>query len=120
MTKITTKKELKNALIERQDKIIVSGELASSIVTAKKVTTMGAVSIAILGASFATIPLTGGLSIATVVPIATTVGLDTSVIIAIVVVGGIVIVLGIYKNYDVTVRAKDIKGNVIEIELRKK
>ena len=96
MKTVTTKSQLKKAIKDKEEKIIITGNLAKSVYKAKKITKVGMIGIAILGASLATIPATGGLSVAAAAPIAAEVGVDSSVIIAIVAVGGLVIILGIY------------------------
>lgn len=120
MKTVTTKSQLKKAVNDHEDKIIITGKLAKSMILAKKIATLGTVGIAILATALATAPVTGGLSFVAAAPIAASVGLETSVVIAVVAVGGVIIVLAICKDYNIKVTGKNAKGEAIELELTRK
>lgn len=120
MKTVTTKTQLKKAINDQEDKIIVKGKLATSLIKAKKISKLGTVGIAILATALATAPVTGGMSFAVAAPIAASVGVETSVVIAVVAVGGIVLALAIFKGYNIKILAKSAKGEAIELELTRK
>lgn len=103
MTAVTTIDELKAAREAKPEEIIVTGELARKLNTAKKVTLLGTVAMGVLvatvGVATVTAPATRGLSFVAIAPVAALTGLEIATIIAVSAVG-VALVLAVYKDYD--------------------
>ncbi len=97
---VSTKEELKQAKKDAVDEIIVVGKLAQHIKIAKRVMTLGPIALAAIGVALASIPMTGGLSVAALAPAATATG-GSAVAIAIIAVGGIVFAIALFRDYDI-------------------
>lgn len=104
---VNTKKELKKAIDDKYDEIIVKGELAKKLNKAKKINKLSKATLGILTTALAagavTAPMTGGLSIgmsfAAAAPIAALTGTEIAVIIAVSFLG-IALVTAVFKGYD--------------------
>ena len=79
--------ELKKAIEEKVDRIIVKGELAERLNTAMKIKKLSKWTIGLLAASLAAMPLTGTLSISLFAPIASLTGLKITFIITVATIG---------------------------------
>ncbi len=101
---VSNKSDLEKAKNNRYDVIIVIGELANKLHTAKKVTalskvTLGILAVAIGGATVAA-PITGGLSFAAAAPIAVATGASIPAIIAASAIG-LALLIAVFKEYEV-------------------
>ncbi|WP_434777601.1 hypothetical protein [Neisseria sp. Ec49-e6-T10] len=100
---VKTKEELKTAIRNKENLIIVEGALAKHIINAKKITTMSKFALAILIASASAIPFTGGASaIAGAVAAG---GVSSSVLITAILALGTVMIFAIYKDYNVVAKS---------------
>jgi len=97
---VTTKDQLEKAKQEKVPEIIVVGDLADSLKRSQQITKLSAIGLAVLAASIATIPISGGLSSIAAAPIAAYTGLEIAAIIAAVSLG-VALILAIFKEYDV-------------------
>lgn len=100
---VTNKEELKEAMKNKANIIVVEGELAKNIHNSRKIKKIGIASIAIittaLTAATITAPLTGGLSYAAAAPIAASAGVPVATIISLSIVG-ITVVIALFKDYE--------------------
>lgn len=100
---VTNKEELKEAMKNKANIIVVEGELAKNIHNSRKIKKIGISSIAIittaLTAATITAPLTGGLSYAAAAPIAASAGVPVATIISLSIVG-ITVVIALFKDYE--------------------
>lgn len=112
----STKEELKSAMKRGEYEIEIVGKLAKDIKKGKKVAFLGPVAITTLTTDLATVPTTGGLSMALAVPIATMTGLDIAIIIAAAAVG-VSLILAIFRDYDVDIEGKN---DGVKVRMRKK
>ncbi|MBR8702214.1 MULTISPECIES: hypothetical protein [unclassified Fusobacterium] len=110
---VRTKEELERAKNNGVEEIIVVGELAQKLKTAKVVGTFSKATVFALVAALAAVPATGGLSMVALVPIAAMTGVEIAVITAVVFVG-MSLLLAILKEYDIRVTV-DKDGNVVVI-----
>jgi len=86
--------ELREAITEKVDRIIVKGELAGHLNTAMKIKIVSKWTVGLLAASLAATPLTGPLNIALFAPIASLTGLEATFIIIVATVGtGLVLLI---------------------------
>jgi len=103
MTVVTTKQELEAAKERGDVEIIVEGELVDKLKKAKKVTMVGAGTLAALTAALAaaavTAPITGGLSLVAAAPIAAWSGVDVAVVILASSIG-LTLLNAIFKDYE--------------------
>lgn len=103
MTVVATKQELEAAKERGDVEIIVEGELANKLKKAKKVTMVGAGTLALLtvviGAATVTAPVTGGISYFAAAPVAVMSGLEISAII-IASALGLGLLIALFKNYE--------------------
>lgn len=96
---VTTKDELKLALEAKSSEIIIEGDLAEKVRNGKKILKIGKFALAGLTCAIATIPITGGLSTAMLIPMAALTGYEIALIMAVAVVGA-VLLLAIWKDYE--------------------
>lgn len=123
---VKTKNELKEAKKNKVKQFIVIGELAEKLNKAQKISRLSRIAVAALagtiGIGVATAPVTGGTSVGVSALVATgaaaSAGVPTSVTLACIACGGIAIVYGLYKEYNVRVRA-NVNGS-IELEFTRK
>ena len=101
-----TKEELKAAMAASADRILVRGQLAKRLYDGKNIVKVGRVKIPFL-------------PIASALPIAVLTGLQISFILAVSFVG-VTLLLAVWRGYDVSIKARDITGNVVEVEMRRK
>lgn len=112
MTEITvsTKRELEEAKNNKYDVIIVRGELANKLHTAKKVTKLSKAALVILGVGVGgaavAAPVTGGLSFAAAAPVAAATGASIPAIIAASAVG-LALIIAVFKDYEEIEFSKD-------------
>ena len=99
MATVRTKQELDAAMKSGVEEIVVEGELAKHVKNGKRVRTIGAGTLAVLGAAIGASPFTGGLSLAIAAPIAASTGLALAVVIAAVFVG-LAILIALWKEYE--------------------
>lgn len=103
MSVVTTKQELKAAKDRGDTKIIVKGDLANKLKTSKKITMVGAGTLAVLtvalGAATVTAPVTGGLSYFAVAPVAALSGMEIAAIITASAVG-LTLLIAVFKDYE--------------------
>lgn len=120
---VNTKGELKKAIDEKYDEIIVKGELAKKLNKAKKIKKFSKATLGILTTALAagtiTAPITGGLSLGisavAAAPIAAATGTEIAVIIAVSAVG-IALVTAVYKGYDEV----EFSTNPLKLKLKRK
>ena len=120
---VNTKEELKKAIDDKYDEIIVNGELAKKLNKAKKINKLSKATLGILTTAVAagavTAPITGGVSLgisfAAAVPIAALTGTDIAVIIAVSFVG-VALVTAVFKGYDEIEFSK----NPLKLKLKRK
>ncbi|HHD2753882.1 TPA: hypothetical protein ACOTG0_002704 [Clostridium perfringens] len=116
---VTTKEQLKKAIDEKYDEIIVKGELAKKLHKSRKIKKLSRAKIGMLTAALtagaASVPITGGLSLAVATPIAALTGLEIAFIIAVFFVG-ISLVIAVYNGYDDI----EFSQNPLKLRLRKK
>jgi hypothetical protein len=93
--------ELKEAIEEKVDRIIVKGELAEHLNIAMKIKIVSKWTITLLTASLAVTPLTAAFNLALFAPIAALTGLEATFIIAVATIG-IGLVLLICRDYKKT------------------
>jgi hypothetical protein len=114
---VYTQKELKHAKENNFDEIIVKGDLAKKLKTAKIITTLGVVGLgvlfAVLGTATVTAPVTGGVSYLVAAPVAAMTGADIAAIIAATALG-LGLVIALFKEYE------EISFRNGELVLRKK
>ena len=110
---VRTKEELERAKNNGVEEIIVVGELAQKLKTAKVIGTLSKITIGLVAAALAAIPMTGGLSMVALAPVAAMAGVDIAVIAAVVFIG-MSLLLAILKEYDIRVTV-DKDGNVVVI-----
>lgn len=110
---VRTKEELQSAYDAGASTIVVKGKLAKHIQKGRKLRSVGAGTLATLGAAIAALPFTGGLSASVVAPIAVSTGLGTATILAVIFIG-IVLLIAILKDYEVIVISKK------KVKLKKK
>ncbi|MGY3190551.1 hypothetical protein [Lysinibacillus sp. TE18511] len=107
---VATKSELEEAKNNKYDVIIVRGELANKLHTAKKITKLSKAALAILGIAMGgavvAAPLTGGLSFAAAAPIAAATGASIPAIIATSAVG-LALIIAVFKDYEEVEFSKD-------------
>ncbi|MFI3155242.1 MAG: hypothetical protein QX199_03710 [Methylococcaceae bacterium] len=100
---VNTKEELSQAKDAKATEIIVTGELANKLKRAKKITLLGAGTlaavIALLGTATVTAPITGGLSYAFAAPAAALSGLEIATIIVAASLG-ISLIIALFKDYE--------------------
>jgi hypothetical protein len=100
---VSTREQLKAAQEAGIGEIVVVGELADKLKTAKKVATIGAGTAAVLaltlGAATVTAPVTGGLSYFAAAPVAAMTGIEISAIIAASALG-IGLILALFLGYE--------------------
>ena len=96
---VHTKQELNEAMKLGVQEIVVEGELAKHLKNGKRVRTIGAGTLAVLGAAIGALPFTGGISLAVAVPIAALTGLEIALIIAVVFVG-LALLIALWKKYE--------------------
>ncbi len=103
MTFVTTKEELEAAKKRGDKEIIINGKLADEIKNAKKLTMVGAGTLALLtvaiGAATVTAPITGGLSYFAAAPVAALSGVEISVIIVAASLG-LALLIALFKDYE--------------------
>ena len=103
MAVVTTKQELEAAKKRGDMEIVVKGELANKLKKAKKVTMVGAGTLALLTAAIAaatvTAPVTGGLSYFMAAPIAAASGLEVAAIILASTIG-LALLIALFKDYE--------------------
>lgn len=108
---VQTKNDLKKAIENKADTIIITGSLADDVIKGQKLAKLDKIALASLGftasaiaAAVATAPVTGGASIAVAVPVAATLaamtGLEIATIIFICVMG-VSVLWAFYKEYDI-------------------
>ncbi|MEG1482832.1 hypothetical protein [Clostridium sp.] len=120
---VNTKEELKKAIDDKYDEIIVKGELAKKLNKAKKINKLSKAMLGILTTALAagvvTAPITGGLSLgisaAAAVPIAALTGTEIAVIIAVSCIG-VALVTAVYKGYDEI----EFSQNPLKLRLKRK
>ena len=95
---VHTKQELNEAMKLGVQEIVVEGKLAKHLKNGKRVRTIGAGTLAVLGAAIAALPF-GGISLAVAVPIAALTGLEIALIIAAVFVG-LALLIALWKEYE--------------------
>lgn len=103
MSVVTTKQELEAAKERGDVEIIVEGEFANKLKTAKKVTlvgagTLGLITVAIAAATL-TAPVTGGLSYFAAAPVAALSGLEIAAIITASAIG-LTLLIAVFKDYE--------------------
>jgi len=97
---VTTKHELEKAQNDKVNEIIVIGKLANDLHKTKKITQLGAGTLAILAAALLATPFTGGGSlVAGAMPIAALTGLEISSIIIAASVG-LALIIAVFKDYE--------------------
>ena len=120
---VKTKEELKKAKNDGVDVILVTGKLAEDLIKARKLTTLGKVTLGILTAGIAAgmvaAPLTGGISVgisvAAAAPLAAATGIGVPTIIFASSIG-VGFLLALYKDYDLKI---DFRRPSIEMHRRK-
>ena len=116
---VRTKEELDRAIKNKEDTIIVRGDLAEQVNRIENLRTLGPIALTVLGAAVALIPFTAGLSSPLVVAAAATAGLSPVVILAIIAVGGILVAYAISRDYTIKFKAKG-PGYEAEVILERK
>ena len=96
---VKTKAELESAKSARCARIIVEGSLADKLKKSKKVAKAGAITIALVTTALATIPFTGGLSMAAAAPVAAMTGFEIAAIIAAASLG-LGLIIALFKDYE--------------------
>ena len=114
---VRTKEELERAKNNGVETIVVVGELAQKLKTAKVVGTFSKATVFALVAALAAVPATGGLSMVALVPIAAMTGVEIAVVTAVVFIG-MSLLLSIIKEYNIRVRVN--KDGELEVVLEKK
>ncbi|WP_406868314.1 hypothetical protein [Paraburkholderia fungorum] len=96
---VTTSEELKEAQQAKIDEIFVTGELAGKLKSARKVTALGAVALAAIGAIAVTAIPSGGASTLGLVPVAALTGVEIATIIFVVTIG-LATIIALFRDYD--------------------
>ena len=96
---VHTKQELDAAMKLGVQEIVVEGELAKHVRNGKRVRTIGAGTLAVLGVAIGALPFTGGLSLAFAAPIAASTGLGLALVIAAISVG-LALLIALWKGYE--------------------
>ena len=112
MKEIHTKKELKKAVRNKEERFVVVGELAEKLQIIKILSKVGAKTLAVLLAGIAFTPSTGGASNLVAGAVAAGSGVDTAVVI-IAASFGVALIISILKGYDVSFKANAITKEVI-------
>ncbi|MCC8402023.1 hypothetical protein LJ655_08970 [Paraburkholderia sp. MMS20-SJTN17] len=105
---VTTSEELKAAQEAKVDEILVTGELAGKLKSARTVATLGPAAIAALSVIALTAIPSGGLSTMGLVPVAALTGMEISAIIFVAFMG-ITSIIALFKDYDVEFTTKGAK-----------
>ena len=117
--RVATKKELKKAKEDKVDTIIIEGHLAKDLKATEKIKTIGPIAMVTLTTFIATIPPTGGVSVAAAMPVAAATGVDVAAIILAASLG-IGFVLAIFKEYEVIeFDATDLKMKLVRRKAEK-
>ena len=93
---VKTKEELKKAIENKEELIIIEGEMAKQM---KSLSVVGLTSIVAVGAAIGLAPVTGGLSLAAAAPVAAITGIDVALIVFIASIG-VAIITAAFKDYD--------------------
>jgi len=100
---VRTKEELESAKNDREDEIVVEGELADKLKKSKKVAKLSGAGLAALTAALgvATIaaPVTGGLSYFAAAPVAALTGVEIAAIITASALG-LALIIALFKDYE--------------------
>lgn len=116
---VTTKEELQKAKDLKYEEIIIVGEIANQLEKSKKIAKMGKIGLAVLSASLAGIPFTGGSSaVVGFAAVSATTGLSV-VAIAAAVYLGITLIVGLLGEYDISAEV-DIGTVNAKITLKRK
>ena len=119
---VYNKKELKQALKNGTEEIIICGDFADTVKKALKVKKYGPKAIAILAASIPlaiaapiAAPIASPLYVAALEPVAAEAGVALPIVVAVTIIGGLSIVLAILNEYEVI----EIKAGFIKIHLKR-
>lgn len=126
---VQTKNDLKKAIENKVDTIIITGSLAGNVIKAQKIAKLGKFALASLGltasaivAAVATAPVTGGASFAFAVPVAAPLvaltGLEITTIIFVCIMG-VGVLLAFYKDYDIIEMSAGKDGLAVRCEKKK-
>ena len=122
---VTTKEQLKKAVQNKEEDILLQGEVLRYYKAASKLKTVGKVSLGIAIAGAAAIPFTGGLSslatigtMGAVAASASTASLTTPALVAFIVFMGVGLLFAIFKDYEEIETEVGPKG--IKLKLKKK
>lgn len=100
---VTTKVELEEAVKAKAETIVVEGDLAKQVHRSRRVRTLSAATLVLLGAAIAAAPFTGGVSLGVsliaAAPIAATTGVSVYVVIALILLG-FSLACAIWGDYD--------------------
>ena len=96
---VKTKEELKKAVADKVDSIIVEGELAKKVKNGLKIKKASRWALGLLSAALIAVPFTGGLSLAAAAPIAALTGLEVALIIAVASLG-FAVILKLSEEYE--------------------
>lgn len=125
---VQTKNDLKKAIENKVDTIIVTGSLAGNVIKAQKIAKLGKFALASLGltasaivAAVAAAPVTGGVSFAVAVPLAAPLAALTGLEIATIIFAclmGVGMLIAFYKEYDIIEMSA--KQGVLTVRFEKK
>lgn len=96
---VTRREDLKAALDQKPDILVIEGRLAKQVRTSRKIKSVGPAALAILVASIAAIPLTGGASFLLAGPIAASAGVSVVLVLALLSLG-LWVVFAIWGDYE--------------------
>ncbi len=125
---VKTKEELEKAMDNKEQNIVVQGELAEKLYKTRKIAKLSGWTLVAIAAALAAAPFTGGLSAASLTAVAgftsitsaaTLTGLEIGVIVMAATIG-LSIILALYKNYDVKIKRTEVDGTVTELEFARK
>ncbi|MFW2082861.1 hypothetical protein ACNPQK_18040 [Acinetobacter guillouiae] len=120
---VTTKEQLKKAVQNKEEDILLQGEVLKYYKAASKLKTVGKVSLGIAVAGAVAAPFTAGLSgvatvgaLGAVAAAATSVSISSAALIAFIVFIGVGLLFAIFKEYEEI----EIDGMGIKLKLKKK
>lgn len=118
---VTTKEQLKRAVKNKEDDILIQGEVLKYYKAASKLKKVGKISLGIAVAGVVAAPFTGGLStvgtMGVVAAAATSASLSTTALITFIVFMGVGLLFAIFSDYEEIETEAGLKG--IKLKLKK-
>lgn len=118
---VTTKEQLKRAVKNKEEDILIQGDVLKYYKAASKLKTVGKFSLGIAIAGVAAVPFTGGLSsigtMGVVAAAATSASLSTTALITFIVFMGVGLLFAIFNDYEEIETEAGLRG--VKLKLKK-